>query len=370
MTFPQMSALLSALRIPVAILLAAAILPALADELPNPYPRAVFVGEPLLRWDFAADTEGWRAVNQCELAARDGLLTIRSSGIDPYLAAPAIASGNEFIVRLRMKSQTDGAGQIFWSSTKHAGTAAERVVTFRMTHDGQWHEYDVRLVIDGDLTALRLDPGMAPGEVQIDWIAVHRGGMHPLELAAVEQTAGAVNVRLKNHGDRTLDVTVNGSPHTLAASSDLEIPLPVAGQRSLAAMPIQVESAGLPPIARTVWVHRADAPIDAVTQNAGDLVIEAARDGSEVRVRRSGQLVAAFAPLVHVGDALPRLKLVQNAWPLRFDGDGVLRESGRNPGRRLVRQDRRGTDGRRPRGPHLRRSGARLVRGRRVSGPG
>lgn len=164
-------------------------LSAAAGELPNPYPRAASVGQQVLRWDFATDAEGWRAVNDCELAARDGSLTIRSSGGDPYLAAPAVASGNEFVVRLRIKSRSDGAGQIFWSSTKHPGSAAERAVTFGIVHDGQWHEVDVRLAIDGDLTALRLDPGTAPGEVQVDWIAVHRGGLHPLEIAAIAGAA-------------------------------------------------------------------------------------------------------------------------------------------------------------------------------------
>ena len=311
---------------PVLVLLelvSAARLPAGADELPNPYPRAVFVGEQLLRWDFAADTEGWRAANQCELEARDGLLTIRSSGIDPYLAAPAAVVGSEFIVRLRMKSQTDGAGQIFWSSSKHRGTEAERVETFRLKHDGQWHEYEVRLAIDGDLTALRLDPGTAAGEVQVDWIAVHRGGMHPLEIAAVEQTAGGVHVRLKNHGGQAIDVRLNGSPHTVAAAGELSVSLPVASQRSLVAMPIRVESLGLPAISRTVWAHRADTPLDAVTHNVGGVSIEAARDGSEVRLRRGGQLVAALAPLVHVGDELPQLKLVQDAWPLHYAGEGL-----------------------------------------------
>lgn len=305
------------------VLVSSASLPARADELPNPYPRAVFVGEQLLRWDFAADTEGWQAVNQCELAAGDGLLTIRSSGIDPYLAAPAVAAGSEFIVRLRMKSQTDGGGQIFWSSSKHHGTTAERVETFRLKHDGQWHEYEVRLAIDGDLTALRLDPGTAAGEIQVDWVAVHRGGMHPLEIAAVDQTAGAVNVRLKNHGGQAIDVSVNGSPHTVAAAGELKLSLPVAGQGSLVAMPIRVESPGLAAISRTVWTHRADAPIDAVTHNVGGVSIEATRDGSEVRLRRGGQLVAALAPLVHVGDELPQLKLVQDAWPLQYAGEGL-----------------------------------------------
>lgn len=297
--------------------------PAPAADLPNPYPRAVFVGEQLVRWDFAAGTDGWRAVNHCELAARDGALTIRCTGHDPYLAAPAVLAGNEFIVRLRIKAQTDGGGQIFWSSTRHGGTDAERVESFRLLHDGQWHEYDVRLAIDGDLTALRLDPGSAAGEVQVDWIAVHRGGMHPLEITALEQPAGAVQVRLRNHGGQSLHATVNGAPCELAANSEQSVSLPRPGERSLAALPIRVESPGWPVISRTVWVHRADAPLDAVTHAVGGVSVEAARDGSEVRIRRGGQLVASLAPLVHAGDALPQLKLARDAWPLRYAGDGV-----------------------------------------------
>lgn len=322
----RLMALVPLRRVPVvlvAVLVAAVTFSLTAGELPNPYPRAAFVGQQVLRWEFATDAEGWRAVHDCELAVQNGSLTIRSSGSDPYLAAPAVASGSEFVVRLRMKSRTDGAGQIFWSSTKHPGSAAERVVTFDITHDGQWHEYDVRLAIDGDLTALRLDPGTALGELQVDWIAVHRGGLHPLEIAAIEQTADAVKVRLKNHGDGTIEATLNGSPHRLAARSDLNVSLPVSGQRSLVAMPIRVDSPGLPAIARTVWVHRVQTPLEAVTRMIGDLTIEAARDGTEVRLRRRGQLVAALAPLVHVGDALPQLRLTQDVWPLQYTGDGL-----------------------------------------------
>lgn len=305
------------------LLSAAAGFPASAGDLPNPYPRQVLVGEQLLRWDFAADAEGWRAVNQCELAAREGLLTIRSSGDDPYLAAPAAVDGGEFVVRLRIKSQTDGTGQIFWSSTKHPGFAAERVASFRMTHDGQWRECELRLAIDGNLTALRLDPGTAPGEVQLDWIAVHRGGLHPLEIVALEQTPDAVNVRLKNHGDQAIPATVNGASHTVAAHGESRVSLSVGGQSTLAAVPIRVAAPGLTALQRTAWVHRVGIPIDAVTKTVGSWTIEAARDGSEVRLRRNGQLAAAVAPLVRVGETLPKLTLAGDAWPLQYAGDGL-----------------------------------------------
>ena len=70
------------------------------------------------------------------------------------------------MVRLRIKSRTKGDGQVFWGRRFHRGQR----VTFRMTHDGEWHECEARLPGRGPIERLRIDPGSGAGPVEIDWI--------------------------------------------------------------------------------------------------------------------------------------------------------------------------------------------------------
>ncbi len=292
------------------------------DDLPNPFPREQQVGQQLHRWDFDNGAEGWRALHDCSIAAQDGLLSIRSSGGDPYLISGVRVPGGDFVVRIRMKLNSDGAGEYFWTSSTHPGTSAQRRVGFKLIHDGQWHEYQTAMHIEGDLTGLRLDPGTAPGEIQVDWIAIHRGGLHPLEIAGVTQSDQGTRVLLRNHSGQAIEAAVNGSPQTIAAG-DTTVEMPFSGDGALDAFRVDVRLHDLPDIVRTVWAYRPSAPIDRVTRMVSGLTVEAARDGSVVRIRRKDAVVASLAPLVHVDHCLPDLALENDEWPLKFAGDDV-----------------------------------------------
>lgn len=292
------------------------------DGLPNPYPREQLVGQQLHRWDFDNGTEGWKALHDCSISAKDGFLSIRSTGGDPYLISSVSVPQGEFVVRIRIKLNSDGPGEFFWTSSTHPGTSAQRHVGFKLVHDGQWHEYQTAMKIEGDLTGLRLDPGTAPGEIQVDWIAIHRGGLHPLEIAGITQTDRVTRVLLRNHSGKAIEAIVNGAPQTIAAG-DTTLDVPFAGDGALVPARVDVRSQGLPAIARTVWAYRSSVPIAGVVHTVSGLTIEAARDGSVVRLTRKGKMVAALAPVVHADHRLPHLTLENDEWPLKFAGDGV-----------------------------------------------
>ena len=50
---------------------------------------------------------------------------------------------------------------------RRAARWALRLNEFGVDHDGQWHDYDVRLRIDSPLTALRLDLAQAAGHIDV-----------------------------------------------------------------------------------------------------------------------------------------------------------------------------------------------------------
>ena len=114
---------------------------------------------------------GWRPSAHCELSVKGGLLHVRCTGGDPFLQTTAVprASG-PVVLKVRIRCSTQGDGYAFWNSGKARAFHRSRRVQFKLAHDGQWHEHTVRLPVEGRLTAFRLDPGAAPGPIDIDWL--------------------------------------------------------------------------------------------------------------------------------------------------------------------------------------------------------
>jgi len=43
-------------------------------------------------------------------------------------------------------------------------------VFFDVNHDGQWHDYTLKLPVAQAIKHLRLDPCAAPGEIRVEWL--------------------------------------------------------------------------------------------------------------------------------------------------------------------------------------------------------
>ncbi|NTU65083.1 MAG: hypothetical protein HGB05_17205, partial [Chloroflexi bacterium] len=140
---------------------------AMAQDI-NPYPRQLLRTESLQQWAFQSGAAGWTALHHCTLAASDGVLKIQSSGNDPYVASGAIHIEGPLTVKLRAKCATGGSGEFFWATVATPGFNPDNNQNFKLIHDGQWHDYTVRLNARGTVTRLRLDPGGAPGLVEIE----------------------------------------------------------------------------------------------------------------------------------------------------------------------------------------------------------
>ncbi len=312
----------------VAWLLLAIVLPGTpgsADALPNPHPRALILGDALERWDFSDGAQGWQAVNDCVLEPREGILHIESLGVDPYLTTQVATDHSELAVRIRMRLETRGDGQFFWASQQSPGFAADREATFPLNHDGQWHEYTVPLQTDGGLTALRLDPGMAEGQIQVDWIELLIGSFHPLEIVRLETIdQEQLHVVVRNHAPSPQEARVNDQLVMLAAASDTAVPLTLPPGKPLVSLSVTVAGSSLPAIERQFWLYRMSDPAEELVRELPGVTVHIARDGSHARLVQEGSEVAVLAPLVHFEGRLPSLQLQErDAWPLEFSGDGV-----------------------------------------------
>lgn len=119
--------------------------------------------------------QGWRPGGKSKIRAEGGQLIVSSSINDPWAYTKSVPKvEGAFVVRARIKGQTQGVGQVFWvtqGGRKHFHKDSS--TTFKMTHDGEWHTYEVKAPAKGRLTQLRIDPGQAKEkEARIDWVEV------------------------------------------------------------------------------------------------------------------------------------------------------------------------------------------------------
>ncbi|MCX5683778.1 MAG: hypothetical protein NT049_08845, partial [Planctomycetota bacterium] len=294
-----------------------------AAEPVNPYPREVLSREKAAEWTFAAGLAGWTAAHDCRAEAAGGVLKITCTGDDPYLFGPAIKVEGPAILKLRMKAAAAGAGRIFWATEKTPHFVEEQAINFNINHDGQWHDYAVAIDAAGVITKIRLDPGSAPGAIELEHLELERAQPHPIELLAVEQAPGKLFLDLRNHSDAGIDLDVGGQRFTIEARKDRRVSIFDTAAHPFESRTIVIEPRGLPPIKRTIFLYRPDIERAWLTLKDGDLAVQVAPDGSGARLEVGGTVVAIIAPLVGRDGSAVRLRTSPQAPGLVLTADGV-----------------------------------------------
>ncbi len=109
------------------------------------------------------------ASKDAKVEAKDGVFVVTSTGGDPYVSTREVTKGvGPFTVEFRMKSDSKGGGQVFWATADEPAFHRDRSTAFTPALDGEWAEYAVKVPADKPLTALRIDPSTAAGEIRIE----------------------------------------------------------------------------------------------------------------------------------------------------------------------------------------------------------
>ncbi|CAN5382768.1 hypothetical protein BH11PLA2_BH11PLA2_07830 [soil metagenome] len=114
---------------------------------------------------------GWTTSKDAKLEAKNGVYHLTSTGGDPYMVTRELPAGvGPFAIEIKMKSNSKGTGQVFWTTAEDQAFHRDRSATFEPTHDDEWHTYECKLPTDKALNGLRIDPAMAVGDVRFEVI--------------------------------------------------------------------------------------------------------------------------------------------------------------------------------------------------------
>jgi arylsulfatase A-like enzyme len=118
----------------------------------------------------AKPVAGWLAEGTCQLANRDGVLLVTSTGGDPHISyqLPTEATTSRLTLHITMTSDSKGKGQLFWREKNIVPAYfRDRSKPFDLRHDGQKHEYAITFSPKNPVTGIRIDPSTGQGKIQI-----------------------------------------------------------------------------------------------------------------------------------------------------------------------------------------------------------
>jgi len=293
----------------------------------NPFPRPVTARETVVRWTFAQGTAGWKALHACKVAVRDGRLGVECTGHDPYLHcrfdAPRAIAG-QYVCRVRARGESSGSGSVFWSTHREPGSSPNREASFRLIHDNQWREYEVRFESDDALVGLRLDPGADVGRWEIEWLELVREELHPLAVEEVVADNARVRFQVHNYGPAPVTFDVQGRRFTAQPDAAPVVEWALRNDRPLETVDLEVRPVDGAPLRRTLFVAHPAVEVDWITLRSPQATLQVARDGSLARLRRGDKTVAVLGPLVALENRAAVLKCASATdTAARFEGDGV-----------------------------------------------
>lgn len=312
-----------ALTVTATLLVAAHV--TLAGAAVNPYPREVIEARTVRRWPFDKEPAGWAAVNQCRIDVSGGVLTITATGRDPSLRSDVLdAAGRRFELVFRARCRSGGGGQVFWTTDTAAGMSEDRSARFMLTHDGTWREYRVPFRTGGRLRHLRLDPGAAPGTVEIRSMELRRRKYHPLEITRVEITGThTLAVTVRNHGPAAATTAVCGETLAVPPGGTATARITVPAAEPFETVELCVTAADYPPLRRTLFIHNPAAAVAGPVLETRTITVRVAADGAGARIERNGRLAAFIFPIVYTGGRIPPLKVGRTNEGIAMAGGGL-----------------------------------------------
>ncbi|BBH24091.1 hypothetical protein Back11_54360 [Paenibacillus baekrokdamisoli] len=196
-----------------------------------------------LQWDFNTNgnLEGWSMANQISGSVSGGILTLTSSGTDPYIVSsdnlnsPAV---NRYI-RIRLKNNAnDPMAQIFFTTTTHTTWDAAKSVTFATKENASGYStYVIDMGVNanwsGTIKQLRFDPMSKSGSMNVDYIQMTALGYDQAKGWEFNTDANLENWSSGNQNSSmtatggALNVTSSGTDPYIYSPDQLEITNPL-----------------------------------------------------------------------------------------------------------------------------------------------
>jgi hypothetical protein len=141
----------------------------------------IIITRELYGWEFndPSNPDGWLAWNQMgPLQVKDGNLTSKSTGNDPYMGSSGVSVDANIYTRIeiRMRTESGNDAQVFFITDHDLSWDEAKSKHFSTISDGEFHTYNIDMsgipAWKDRIQQIRLDPMVNPGSFEIEYIHI------------------------------------------------------------------------------------------------------------------------------------------------------------------------------------------------------
>jgi putative heme-binding domain-containing protein len=127
--------------------------------------------EEIAEWEFKGSEAGWTPNDQAQLSVADGVLQVRSSGVDPFFSTAVQGRAGQHRIVISAKFKGNANIQVFWTTEASPQTSEDKSVQGELRgSDKEFRSLKLYFSTDSPVTSLRIDPLSRAGRMEIDAI--------------------------------------------------------------------------------------------------------------------------------------------------------------------------------------------------------
>jgi hypothetical protein len=137
------------------------------------FSAAVAPAEEIAEWEFRETEAGWTPNDQTELSVSDGVLQVRSKGVDPFFSTSVAGRAGQHRLLISAKFRGNADIQVFWTTEASPQTSEDKSVRGELRgSDKEFRSLKLYFTTDSPVTSLRIDPLSRVGRMEIDAIVL------------------------------------------------------------------------------------------------------------------------------------------------------------------------------------------------------
>lgn len=261
----------------------------------------------------------WLPERNCRLVRLGETTRVEAVGGEPRLYRKFQLTCEDFHCTLRIRTKTESSIVFQWITRRSPRRGDDKMLTVPLIADGNWHDYDIVIPVDGTLLGMSVRLSARTGSWEFGSLRTRRKAPPAFRLLETRLHAFSpdnpndqgVAFTIQNAAPESIGFTISGNPkQTLGSGKTMTLLVRLKQIGALGEAILRLQPDEGPPVVFPAFYHFPEAEVAWSALPVGSFVLDVSPDARMAQLRDGESVVAIIAPLVHREGRIPAFQVV------------------------------------------------------------